>query len=108
MADYPGYSHGDNIHADMLQNLNAYRSRNVPVMLLLHDGEHNGFRSRIESCYGQNWKTGSIFMIVITLACYFAKGVYSKVEKIITLCIVGMIICFFATLVSTASCLLTL
>ena len=39
-------------------------------------------------------------MIAITLGCYFAKGVYSKVEKIITLCILGMIICFLATLIS--------
>ncbi|MBR2728486.1 MAG: Nramp family divalent metal transporter [Lachnospiraceae bacterium] len=49
---------------------------------------------------GINWKIDSIIMIVITLACYFTKGVYSKVEKLITICIIGMIICFYATLVS--------
>ncbi len=37
-------------------------------------------------------------MIAIILVCYFTKGVYSKVEKLITLCILGMIVCFYATL----------
>lgn len=64
-------------------------------------GNITGSGAGLNLVTGINWKIGSIFMIVITLACYFAKGVYSKVEKIITLCIVGMIICFFATLVST-------
>ena len=50
---------------------------------------------------GINWKLGSLLMIAIILACYFTKGVYSKVEKLITLCIVGMIACFYATLVAT-------
>ncbi|MBQ3449715.1 MAG: Nramp family divalent metal transporter [Synergistaceae bacterium] len=64
-------------------------------------GNITGSGAGLNLVTGINWKIGSIVMIVITLACYFAKGVYSKVEKIITLCIVGMIICFFATLVST-------
>lgn len=50
---------------------------------------------------GMNWKLGSLIMIAIILACYFTKGVYSKVEKLITLCIIGMIVCFYATLVAT-------
>lgn len=50
---------------------------------------------------GINWKLGSLLMIAIILICYFTKGVYSKVEKIITLCILGMIVCFYATLVAT-------
>lgn len=49
---------------------------------------------------GINWKIGSIVMITITLACYFTRGVYTKVEKLITICIFGMIVCFYATLVS--------
>ena len=50
---------------------------------------------------GMNWKLGSLIMIAIILICYFTNGVYSKVEKLITLCILGMIICFYATLVAT-------
>ena len=38
-------------------------------------------------------------MIAIVLYCYFAKNVYSKVERIITLCILVMIVSFYATLV---------
>ena len=49
--------------------------------------------------FGINWKLGSVFMIAIILYCYFAKNVYSKVEKIITLCILAMILSFYVTLV---------
>jgi Mn2+/Fe2+ NRAMP family transporter len=38
-------------------------------------------------------------MIAVVLYCYFAKNVYSKVEKIITICILVMIISFYATLI---------
>ena len=38
-------------------------------------------------------------MIAVVLYCYFAKNVYSKVEKIITLCIIVMIVSFYATLI---------
>lgn len=55
----------------------------------------------INLVFGLNWKAGSLLMIAIILVCYFTKGVYSKVEKIITLCILGMIICFYATLAAT-------
>ena len=48
---------------------------------------------------GWDWRIGAIVMIAITLVCYFTKGVYSKVEKGITLCILGMIIAYYATLV---------
>lgn len=48
---------------------------------------------------GINWKIGSGIMIVVVLYCYFAKNVYSKVEKIITLCILAMIVSFYATLI---------
>ena len=46
-----------------------------------------------------NWKIGSAIMLAVIVYCYFAKNVYSKVEKIITLCILGMIISFYATLI---------
>ena len=72
MADYPDYRNGNNIHAHMLQNINAYwnandtrdqallrdtcginhRSSNFPVVLLLHNGKYHRFRCRIESRYG--------------------------------------------------------
>lgn len=48
--------------------------------------------------FGIDWKIGSAIMLVIVVGCYFAKNVYSKVEKIITLCILVMIISFYATL----------
>ncbi len=38
-------------------------------------------------------------MIAVVIYCYFAKNVYSKVEKIITICILGMILSFYATLI---------
>ena len=49
--------------------------------------------------FGINWKLGSVIMIAVVLYCYFAKNVYSKVEKIITLCIIVMIVSFYATLI---------
>lgn len=64
-------------------------------------GNITGSGAGINLIFGINWKLGSLIMIAIILACYFTKGVYSKVEKLITLCILGMIICFYATLVAT-------
>lgn len=64
-------------------------------------GNITGSGAGVNLILGINWKVGSLIMIAIILACYFTKGVYSKVEKLITLCIIGMIICFYATLVAT-------
>lgn len=64
-------------------------------------GNITGSGAGMNLVFGINWKLGSLIMIAIILACYFTKGVYSKVEKLITACIVGMIICFYATLVAT-------
>lgn len=49
--------------------------------------------------FGIDWKIGSVIMIAVVVYMYFAKNVYSKVEKIITLCIVLMIVAFYVTLV---------
>lgn len=49
--------------------------------------------------FGINWKIGSLIMIVIVLYCYFAKNVYSRVEKLITACILVMILSFYITLI---------
>ena len=57
-------------------------------------GNITGSGAGMNLVFGINWKLGSLIMIAIILACYFTKGVYSKVEKLITACIVGMIICF--------------
>lgn len=48
---------------------------------------------------GVNWKIGSAFMVAVVIYCYFTKNVYSKVEKVITVCIIGMILAFYATLI---------
>ncbi|MCI6858640.1 MAG: Nramp family divalent metal transporter [Eubacterium sp.] len=48
---------------------------------------------------GVNWKIGAAFMIAVVIYCYFTKNVYSKVEKVITLCILGMILAFYTTLI---------
>lgn len=62
-------------------------------------GNISGTGAGMNLIFGINWKLGSVIMIAIVLYCYFAKNVYSKVEKIITLCILVMIISFYATLV---------
>ena len=49
--------------------------------------------------FNMDWKIGASIMIAIVLYCYFAKNVYSKVEKLITLCIIVMIISFYVTLI---------
>ncbi|MEP9947932.1 divalent metal cation transporter [Klebsiella sp. GG_Kp154] len=51
--------------------------------------------------FGIDWKLGALIMIAVMIYCYFSKGVYSKVEKGITICIVAMIIAFYITLVGT-------
>lgn len=62
-------------------------------------GNISGTGAGMNLIFGINWKLGSLIMIAIVLYCYFAKNVYSKVEKIITLCIVVMILAFYITLV---------
>ncbi|MCI6256461.1 MAG: Nramp family divalent metal transporter [Clostridiales bacterium] len=62
-------------------------------------GNISGTGAGMNLIFGINWKLGSVIMIAIVLYCYFAKNVYSKVERIITLCILVMIVSFYATLV---------
>ena len=61
-------------------------------------GNISGTGAGMNLIFGIDWKIGSAIMLVIVVGCYFAKNVYSKVEKIITLCILVMIISFYATL----------
>ena len=62
-------------------------------------GNISGTGAGMNLIFGIDWKIGSAIMLAIVLYCYFAKNVYSKVEKIITLCILVMIVSFYATLV---------
>lgn len=62
-------------------------------------GNISGTGAGMNLIFGVNWKLGSVIMIAVVLYCYFAKNVYSKVEKIITLCILVMIVSFYATLI---------
>lgn len=62
-------------------------------------GNISGTGAGMNLILGLDWKLGSVIMIAIVLYCYFAKNVYSKVEKLITLCILVMILSFYATLI---------
>jgi Mn2+/Fe2+ NRAMP family transporter len=64
-------------------------------------GNISGTGAGMNLVFGINWKLGSLIMICVMIYCYFSKGVYSKVEKGITLCILGMICAFYATLIGT-------
>ncbi len=61
-------------------------------------GNISGTGAGMNLVFGLNWKIGSAIMIAVVLYCYFANNVYSKVEKLITACIVMMIIAFYVTL----------
>ena len=61
-------------------------------------GNISGSGAGMNLLFGINWKIGSLIMIAILLAMYFAKNTYSKVEKGILLCILAMIAAFYATL----------
>ncbi|MCI9594763.1 MAG: Nramp family divalent metal transporter [Lachnospiraceae bacterium] len=62
-------------------------------------GNISGTGAGMNLIFGINWKIGSAVMIAVVLYCYFAKNVYSKVEKLITLCILVMILSFYITLI---------
>lgn len=62
-------------------------------------GNVSGTGAGMNLITGMNWKLGSAIMIAVVIYCYFTKNVYSKVEKLITVCILGMIVSFYATLI---------
>lgn len=64
-------------------------------------GNVSGTGAGMNLIFGINWKLGALIMLAVLLGLYFSKGVYSKVEKGIMICIVGMILAFYATLVAT-------
>ena len=62
-------------------------------------GNISGSGSGMNLIFGLDWKIGALIMITLTIVCYLTKGVYNKVEKGVTICILGMIIAYYATLV---------
>ena len=62
-------------------------------------GNISGTGAGLNLITGLNWKVGSAIMMAVIVYCYFTKNVYSKVEKVITVCILGMIVSFYATLI---------
>lgn len=62
-------------------------------------GNISGTGAGMNLITGLNWKVGSAIMLAVVIYCYFAKNVYSKVERVITVCILGMIVSFYATLI---------
>ncbi len=62
-------------------------------------GNISGTGAGMNLITGLNWKVGSALMLAVVVYCYFSKNVYSKVEKVITVCILGMIVSFYATLI---------
>ena len=66
--------------------------------LFLTMGNISGTGAGMNLVFGIDWKLGSLIMIVAVVVTYFLKNVYSKVEKLITVCIGVMIIAFYVTL----------
>lgn len=64
-------------------------------------GNISGTGTGMNLIFGIDWKLGACIMIVILVYCYFSKGVYSKIEKGVSICVLGMIIAFYVTLVGT-------
>ena len=64
-------------------------------------GNISGSGAGMNLIFGINWKVGALIMIAILLLMYFSKNTYSKVEKGVLLCIMGMIIAFYATLIAS-------
>ena len=62
-------------------------------------GNISGSGTGLQLLFGINWKLGSVIMLAVLFALYFAKNVYSKIEKGVTICIFAMIIAFYVTLV---------
>ena len=61
-------------------------------------GNISGTGAGMNLIFGLNWKLGSLILICVVVYTYFAKNVYSKVEKLITACIIIMIAAFYITL----------
>lgn len=64
-------------------------------------GNISGTGAGMQLIFGIDWKIGAMVMIVVLIYCYFSKGVYTKIEKGVGLCVTGMIIAFYITLIGT-------
>lgn len=64
-------------------------------------GNISGTGAGMNLVFGINWKLGALIMLAVLTVLYFSKGVYSKVEKGILVCIIAMIFAFYATLIAT-------
>ncbi|MEA3285724.1 MAG: divalent metal cation transporter [Synergistota bacterium] len=64
-------------------------------------GNISGTGAGMNLLFGLDWKLGSLIMMSLMVYCYFSKNVYSKIEKIVSVCILGMICAFYATLFGT-------
>lgn len=64
-------------------------------------GNISGTGAGVNLIFGINWKLGAVLMLCVLVYCYFSKGVYSKVEKVSMVCILGLILAFYATLFKT-------
>jgi Mn2+/Fe2+ NRAMP family transporter len=62
-------------------------------------GNISGTGAGVNLVTGINWKVGSALMVAVVIYFYFGKNVYSKVEKVIMVCILGMIVSFYATII---------
>ena len=67
-------------------------------MPTIHAIRKSGTGAGMNLIFGINWKIGSAIMIAIVVYTYFARNVYNKVEKLITACIIIMILAFYITL----------
>lgn len=64
-------------------------------------GNISGTGAGMNLIFGMDWKLGAMIMILVLFYCYFSKGVYTKIEKAVGLCVVGMIIAFYVALIGT-------
>ncbi|WP_209125832.1 Nramp family divalent metal transporter [Alkalihalobacillus sp. BA299] len=64
-------------------------------------GNISGTGAGMNLLFGINWKLGALIMLSVLVYCYFSKNVYSKVEKVSMICILGLICAFYATLFKT-------
>lgn len=64
-------------------------------------GNISGSGAGMSLIFNMDWKLGTSIMLVILLILYFSKNTYSKVEKGVLVCIVAMILAFYATLIAT-------
>lgn len=64
-------------------------------------GNISGTGAGMNLIFGIDWKLGALIMIALLMYLYFSKNTYSKVEKGILVCIIGMILAFYATLIAS-------